>query len=108
MGYIRHHAVVITSWDRTLLEIIRDEAQKLCPGQVSNIVKSSINAYESFFIGPDGSKEGWKQSDAGDEKREKIVDLIDSVAYSDGSNAVSYAELFYSDDEGKAEIVNHN
>lgn len=69
MGYIRHDAIVVTAWDEKRLSKARDKAKELnLP--VTEIVDSSINSYPSFLIATDGSKEGWADSDAGDEARE--------------------------------------
>ena len=108
MGYIKHHAIVITSWDEKLIRKARRKAKQIFGKQVSGIVPSVINAYDSFFIGPDGSKEGRDDSHSGDANREKFIAWVKKQAYSDGSNSLSFAELFYGEDEGKAEILDHN
>lgn len=121
MGYIRHHAIIVTSYSEKLITEVHGEAKKAfnnayedrsfieSPEElVSPIVESITNGYYSFFIAPDGSKEGWEESDYGDMARKRVIDFIDSLAYEDGSNSVSYAELFYGDDEGEAEIERHN
>lgn len=37
---------------------------------VSEVVESPVNGYQSFLIAPDGSKEGWADSDKGEAARE--------------------------------------
>ena len=108
MGYIRHHAIVVTSWDDSCIVDAHLKAIEIFGELVSCIVKSKINGYVSFFIAPDGSKEGWSGSADGDKNREKFIKWINSKAYTDGSNVYSYAEFFYGDDENQSEIVNHN
>ena len=68
MGYIRHDAIIVTAWDKKYLEPARGKAVEL-EMAVSEIISSPINGYESFFIAPDGSKEGWAESSKGDEQR---------------------------------------
>lgn len=108
MGYIRHHAIIVTSFDSEKISKAHSKAIELFGESVSAIVPSPINRYTSFFVGPDGSKEGWADSEIGDNKRKEFFDYIQMNAYDDGSNALDYAEIFYGDDEGEAGIVNHN
>ena len=78
---------------------------------VSDIVESKINGYVSFFIAPDGSKEGWDASDLGDSRRKEFIDWsknVDIEGEKDGDTYFKYAEVMYGDDNGEAEIVNHN
>ena len=75
---------------------------------VSDLVHSFINGYTTFLIAPDGSKEGWDESNEGDKLRDLFVDYINSQAYEDGSSSLKYAELFYGEDNGKSKIVRHN
>lgn len=72
MGYIRHHAIVVVGFDRERVEKAHVKAIELGM-QVTNIVTSSINAYESFMVTPDGSKESWEESDAGDARRDEYI-----------------------------------
>ena len=59
MGYMRHHAIVVSS-AYVNLNNARSSARKfnLNPSQ---IIESRVNGYKSFFIPPDGSKEGWEK-----------------------------------------------
>lgn len=119
MGYIKHHTIVVTSWNRNLLEQAQKEARIIFSREffgeyngaddlVSSIVSGVVNSYESFFIAPDGSKESWEASKNGDTARELFIKWINSKAHEDGSNSISYVEVFFGDDNGKAEILNHN
>jgi hypothetical protein len=70
MGYIKHDAIVCTSWKRKHLEQARSKAIKFglkCTG----ITDSDMNDYDTFCIIPDGSKEGWETSDKAEEARNK-------------------------------------
>ena len=108
MGYIRHHAIIVTSGIDDLIELAHAKAKEIFEETVSPIVNSATNGYRSFMVGPDGSKEGWNTSDIGNHKRQQYVSWIESQAYNDGSNSLSYAELFYGDDDEECEIVKHN
>jgi len=106
MGYDRSHAIVISSSLPELLLEANDKAVDLFGEQVSNIVKGKINGVDSFFIGPDGSKEGWKDSDNGDVLRKKYIAWLNSKAYDDKSNCLSYVEVQYGDDMNDTRIIN--
>ncbi len=101
MGSIRHHAIVVTGY--TTDSDLSDCRQKAIDigMSVSEIVPSPMNGFASFFVAPDGSKEGWEDSNKGDAMRAEFV------VYLDSADIYSYAELFYGDDEGKCKIVNH-
>lgn len=76
MGYHRHHAIVVTSWDEGHITKAHNEATRVfsdTPAAVSEITAPAVNSYQSFFVAPDGSKEGWSDSDRGDAAREQYV-----------------------------------
>lgn len=77
MGYIAHHAIIVTGSDYGTTEV--QEAHKRAEElgmAVSSIVDSPINGYASFFIAPDGSKEGWGASEEGDKRRNEFKTWI--------------------------------
>ena len=97
MGYMRHHAIVVTSYSVDELYVAHKKAADIFPN-VSEITGETINGYRSFFIPPDGSKEGWDTSNVGDEKRDKYIEWLNSRAFTDGSNLLGWVEVQYSDD----------
>jgi hypothetical protein len=70
-----------------------------------------MNSTRSFLVAPDGSKEGWEESDKGDQRREEFVEWLRGQAYNDGSNPLAWIELYFAaeqqfmDDFPGAEIV---
>jgi len=72
MGYMMHHAIVVTSWKPEAVEAAHAMATQL-DMKPSPIVSSGTNGYRSFLVPPDGSKEGWHQSDVGDACRAQLV-----------------------------------
>lgn len=111
MGYIRHNAIVVTGdaypdADNKFKRVY-EKAQYLFDNLVSNIIYSPINGYQSFFIAPDGSKEGWDLSDEYDQKRKEFADFIDSLAYDDGSNSIDFVDVGY-DEYCEVEIDRNN
>jgi hypothetical protein len=114
---IRHHILVITVHEQKLAEELRKQISELYKKNmeakngfqlISPVVQSLINNYYTFFIAPDGSKEGYDLSDDGDRVRAKVVALLDTYKTTDGTFPVSYVELFYGDDTLPAKILNQN
>lgn len=107
MGYTRHHAIIVTSFDKELISAAHAKAVALkC--SVTEIVTSPVNGYHSFLIATDGSKEGWDESKSGDAARVLFVEWAHAQAYSDGSNSLKFAEVMYGDERGACEIVHHD
>ena len=65
---------------------------------VSEIKDSIVNHYSSFFIIPDGSKEGYDASDDGDVIREKFIEYINPLCKSEEYH-LSYGEISYGADD---------
>lgn len=104
MGYMRHHAILVTTWDEAKANAAHDAAAAL-EMSVTPVMESAINGYYSFAVLPDGSKEGWSESEKGDEARAKFIEWTRAQAYEDGSNIFDWCEVQYGDDEDEAEIL---
>lgn len=74
MGTIHHHAILVTGWDESLDKAYQ-KAAEIFPW-VSPISPEGVNSYRSFFIPPDGSKEGWEDSDKGDARRKAFFKFL--------------------------------
>ena len=113
MGYMLHHAILITSWDDEKLAKAREAvvllgAQYGMEGLVSPVCEAHMNRYASFAIFPDGSKEGWEASDEGDSFRGAVVAYLDTERYEDGSSNLHWVEVAYAGDEpDETRIVRH-
>lgn len=110
---IRHHVLVITVSDLKLAEKLRLEISELYKKNmeakngfklISPIVESLINHYYTFFIAPDGSKEGYDLSEDGDRIREKTIELLEITKNKLDPHILNYIELFYGDDHLPARI----
>ncbi len=99
MGYMRHHAIIVTTFDddRALAAYSAADGAGLCP---SAMMRSQVNGYTTFLCPPDGSKEGWTASDVGDERRELFVAWLNAQRYEDGSSPFDWCEVQYGDDNG--------
>lgn len=119
MGYMRHHAIIVTgpsikagALQNTMatMAIVRAKICKIAAKMdleqlVSLPVDSITNGFSSFFIGSDGSKEGWEDSTKGDALRDAVIDYLNTLCYSDGSTSFRYVEVQYGDDEGETKIL---
>ncbi|HSN16443.1 MAG TPA: hypothetical protein VLT61_17545 [Anaeromyxobacteraceae bacterium] len=94
MGTVHHHAIIVTTWDKAGAEAAHDEARRIF-SDVTDICEASVNGYLTFFIPPDGSKEGWGPSDAGDERRDRFCEWLHAQRYEDGSNRFAWVEVGY-------------
>jgi len=107
MGYIRHDAVIVTSFDKTHLTTALKKAKQLgLP--VSGIVESNINHYVSFLIAPDGSKEGWAASAEGDQARDTWKAWANNERKA-GELWLYWAHVSYAGDDVKdCKIIEHH
>ena len=101
MGYMVHHAIIVTSEYKEKIEEAHACAIGIFP-EVSDIFPGTANSVGSFFVPPDGSKEGWVHSDDGDERREEFME------YLRGETGLSWAEVQYGDDEGDNKLTYSN
>ena len=99
MGYMVHHAIIVTSEFEGAIEAAHGRAVELFEN-VSMIIPGTVNIQGSFFVPPDGSKEGWSISCKGDHNREEFVE------YLRGDSGLSWAEVQYGDEEGDNKILN--
>lgn len=106
MGYIRHHAIIVTgnySSDPFYNTTQKAHNKAVELGLlVTDIVNGVANGYSSFMICPDGSKEGWKTSDEFDTKREKWLQWAKT-------QLINFAHISYGgDDYDIVQIHEHN
>jgi len=96
MGWIRHHGIVVTSELRDELKAAHAKAVSIFPA-VSPIVDGVVNNSGSFFVPPDGSKEGWQESKNGDSQRDAFVEYL-------RSSPMDWIEYEFDCDNGEARI----
>ena len=106
MGYIRHHAIVVTTSFSDVLQEAR--ARALLTGcLVTPVVEGHANGYATFCVVPDGSKEGWETSLNGDEARDAFVEWLRAQQWEFGDPKLEWAEVWYGHDDGVAQITRH-
>jgi hypothetical protein len=106
MGYIRHDAIIVTGWEDVVVEAAAAMAGELGLLVIGPSV-ATMNYYRTFLVCPDGSKEGWNQSDDFDAKRAEFLRYLNSVRNEDYSNLLEWAAVSYGSDDGEAKVVAH-
>ena len=99
MGYIRHHAIIVTSADQAALKRAHAKALEIFK-DIASFISEFVNGYASFLIAPDGSKEGWEHSDQGDAARDTFITWLEQWRNADGFTELDYVEVQFGDDEG--------
>ena len=98
MGTIVHHAIIVTSWKKEALDELVKVAKSELSASVLGPSEEVINGYRTVVICPDGSKEGWGDSNIGDKRREQIKDWLNAQRHDDGSSWVEWVEVQYGND----------
>jgi hypothetical protein len=109
VGYMCHNAVIVTGWREEDMISAHDHASKLANEHgacwVSPLSPQLTNGYQSFFVAPDGSKEGWAESKNGDAVRHGLIEWLQAHRYSDGSSSMNWVEIQFADDGGDNRIL---
>lgn len=102
MGYDRHHAIIVTAGFHRFDKMweAHGKARDIFGDQVSEILKSSVNGWLTFLIGPDGSYEGWTESVEGDARRNDYIIWLRQQQWSP-----HWVEVQYGDDSGITKTV---
>lgn len=100
MGYTRHHAIIVTSFDEAAIKSAKEKAFALGLA-VSGINTTKTNSIKTFVVFPDGSSEGWEASNIGDERRAKLKAFLRLKE----SWRLTWAEVQYGDDDGDDKVI---
>lgn len=90
MGYIRHDAILAMTFDDYSGKVMKEKIKKI------NLLKEKmekddfdsgiilgpfkgINGYITFVYAPDGSKEGWEESDKSDKFRGEFTQIFNGT-----------------------------
>lgn len=104
MGYIKNHAMIVSSWSEEATAAAHQAATDHFGAYgldeiISPIVPHAINGGSAFFIAPDGSKEGWTESDRGDAARDELKEKLRGMPY------LEWAEIQLGGDDAEYSIV---
>ncbi len=113
MGYMKHHAIVVTHWETGKVKEAHEKATEIFKSRfkkvfgisdgdlVSPIISGVVNSQDSFFIAPDGSKEGWEDSNAGNDARKEFLDWLQNSK----DNYCDYVEIEFGGDSNMDEVI---
>lgn len=78
MGYIRNETIVVSGWDDARVLRAHSAAAAIFDSHrigrlVSGLTQHITNGGAAFFIAPDGSKEGWHDSDVAEAARKEFI-----------------------------------
>lgn len=105
MGYMRHHAILVTTCHNGFFLQAKEKAENLFPPEILRCADSVTNGYQTIVVTPDGSKEGWEESSVGDAAREQFLKWLEDQRCADGSSYYSWVCVQYGDDGGETKIV---
>lgn len=117
MGYMVHHSLIVSSWNFDLITEAHERAIAIYSaakdpllgetyeGLVSAVTPPAMNGEMSFFIAPDGSKEGWPESALSDRARSEFITFLRSKVYEDGSTSLKWVEVQFADENDDNRIL---
>ncbi len=108
MGYIAHHAIIVTAEVQSI-RLLHAQAVATFAGTYAKVTAptaAGMNATSSFLVAPDGDKEGWGYSDRGDAARAAFIAYLEV----DHDYAVDWVEVRFGGDDSdtKTHVVRHN
>lgn len=97
MGYMRHHAIVVSGLTQDDMPgIVLAKAREIFgEDQIGKPVYATTNGYWTLLVPPDGSKEGWDVSNNGNTNRDTFIAFLKTMWH-----YVEWVEVQYADDEG--------
>lgn len=100
MGRHREHAVVVSSkyGARAITDAHTRAVEIFGSRMVTPMARGVVNDCYSFLVGPDGSKEGWEDSDQGDRDRAKFVEYLETTD-------LDWVEIQFGDDDGVTKVI---
>ena len=101
MGYVRHNAIIATGWQSEAVDALVAYATNLGADVLRGA--EQINGYITVCITPDGSKEGWSNSEDGDARRKKIREWLNAADSRD--QYFEWCEVVYGSDDAAASVV---
>jgi hypothetical protein len=95
MGIMNHNTIITTTWseecfDKLMLWVNEqsEDLRNLCVAG-----DAQTNGERTICIVPDGSKEGWPESDKADSLRQSLIERLEADAYDGGSSPWCWVEV---------------
>lgn len=79
MGYINHNALLGISWNDSKRAEAAKWVQARADARFFAVSPVFTNGYWTLVCFPDGSKEGWAESDDGDRRRDEAAEFLKSL-----------------------------
>lgn len=94
MSETTHHAIIVTSGLPHAIFTAAQKAREIFGEKQIYLTPPGVNGVRSFLVPPDGSKDGWSDSDEGDRRRMIFLRWIQDaeIAY-----ALEWVEIEYGD-----------
>lgn len=94
MGITRHNAIIVTSYKSSAIDRALAKARDLRM-TVLGPSEPVVNGYVTMLVCPDGSNEGWGDSNLGNSKRAAFIDWMKAHEFEDGSSSLDWIEVEY-------------
>lgn len=101
MGYIKHNAIIATTWQTEAADGLVDYAKRVGAEAIRG--EERTNGYVTVCITPDGSKEGWESSNEGDGQRGLLRQWLEGADMQ--GFYFEWCEVGYGNDDGGATVV---
>ena len=95
MGIRNHECIIATTWDDKAMGKVRSWVMDLPVYEraLFTFHDGLVNNEATLFVAPSGSKKGWEEDLELERIRNKLVELICSFDYEDGSNPFYFVEV---------------
>lgn len=98
MGVENNECVLATTWKREAVDSVWLWVRGLEETWQRNLfteIDSCVNSKTTIILGPDGSKKGWADAEAGEVLRDRFIEFLKTFDYEDGSSPWSWVEVGY-------------
>jgi hypothetical protein len=106
MGYLRHECLIVSSDDADAVLRVQTAACSIFDEQgmgrlVGGLTQHLTNGGAAFLISPDGSKEGWGQSNDAEAARNELIEWLRSGE----APFVNWALVLIGGDDGEYRVL---
>jgi hypothetical protein len=101
MGTYKIKTIVVFA-NKSFIGEAHQKAMQLLPDLTTEIFVAPLNGWSTFYVFPDGSKEGWEDEIEFDHSRFLLKEWINEQASPQLGSPVKFAEIVF--DEGEADV----
>ena len=97
MGVMNHNAVLASTWSDEHANGVKEwiAGRSEVERDLFLFGGKKVNNEQTIVLVPDGSKEGWQESENGDALRQAFIERLEQDDYEDGSSPWSWVEVGY-------------